>query len=677
MTDVPRWKRIPQVLTRAKISTLTQDLDAGDVLECYLLTRKVYLDRMANSTIAVSKQALGIRYRPPPNSIKRPLEITLEYGPMRSASQSSPESDYLMHDVVPRLNEETVSWENDAQVYVTRSITAEIYEDANYVSSLSGAVLPHLLEQACVYVTGAKTRRYQPFSIASRTEDGEHSLLTSSSDTDFCQFALETLASVGVVLSPVIPPAPAHVQLTATKVRRIAALEHAREIHTFYKHLYTCVENIASATVMNSPTSPDTNTMAPTQAPSRARRRLDDGIQTSPQPVSINDLSMLGDGNEATSSPSSDEEDRLPLPAQDNIGEGEPDLSNLTQTSPPTQTPSISSSPPEASPTSAPSLSPRPSTATEPTENPVTKTEEAQKAAEEAQEAADAASQAGNKQAADAASQAADAAQKAADVTAAQAAQVMQNSLLYGDGPTMASVLSKCLSDPVFGLSSNRNRTLQHGDNITAYLYWDGHFFFEADLVPPYVKVVPYQLHLPAPRTRLAASDMPADTFVDWALFLLILVMSLLGILLLAQAVLGRNFGIIPSLYKFQRWFFHPLEHDYSDLDDRSQADIMMETSPELDTEYDVIPLSMRGSSNSPITRPQRAVLTQYPRQSFSETDGSNASLEVEMAELHGDNGLLRSPDLVPDLTSRSKVAVPVSLTPSGAERKSFNGDIS
>lgn len=51
------------VLTRSVISSLVTDLDAGDVLECYALTRKTksHVSATTNNSIAITKAALGLR----------------------------------------------------------------------------------------------------------------------------------------------------------------------------------------------------------------------------------------------------------------------------------------------------------------------------------------------------------------------------------------------------------------------------------------------------------------------------------------------------------------------------------------------------------------------------------------------------------------------------------------
>jgi hypothetical protein len=160
---------VPQILTRSALQRLSSDLDAGDVLECYLLSRSTPLHGLVNSTITVTKQALGLRYRPRADTTggvyaeKEPLELTLEYGPMRAGAT-------LSHESIPRVVRETelsgetayVSWENEGKVYYTTAISSG-YLTANYLASLTGAVLNDLLMTAVEYAE--QHRRYQPFAV--------------------------------------------------------------------------------------------------------------------------------------------------------------------------------------------------------------------------------------------------------------------------------------------------------------------------------------------------------------------------------------------------------------------------------------------------------------------------------------------------------------------------------
>jgi hypothetical protein len=126
---------VPQILTRSALQRLSSDLDAGDVLECYLLSRSTPLHGLVNSTISVTKQALGLRYRPPQGAEssggvyaeKEALELTLEYGPMRMGVT-------LQHESIPRVVRETelsgetayVSWKTEGKVYYTTSSISSV-----------------------------------------------------------------------------------------------------------------------------------------------------------------------------------------------------------------------------------------------------------------------------------------------------------------------------------------------------------------------------------------------------------------------------------------------------------------------------------------------------------------------------------------------------------------------
>jgi hypothetical protein len=195
---------IPQVLARAAIPRITAGWDASDVLECYYLTRRTFLHGLANSTIPITKVALGIRYRPPAalSAVKhKVLELTLEYGPSRAGPDSQHES---IPRVVPDDDGAFVSWDNEAKVYYTTEIDASVYMRANYLASLSGAILAKLLQEALDFVEASRHRRYQPFAVYAAVNPDEEKikeprqLLRSSSDVDFLFQLYRTLARLGV-----------------------------------------------------------------------------------------------------------------------------------------------------------------------------------------------------------------------------------------------------------------------------------------------------------------------------------------------------------------------------------------------------------------------------------------------------------------------------------------------
>lgn len=94
---------VPQILTRSSVLPGVDELDAGDVIECYALMRPAPLENAfpsgtssSNQRIEVGKSAIAFRYKPksasPDATMKRQFELTLEYGPQRTGSDQSLES---------------------------------------------------------------------------------------------------------------------------------------------------------------------------------------------------------------------------------------------------------------------------------------------------------------------------------------------------------------------------------------------------------------------------------------------------------------------------------------------------------------------------------------------------------------------------------------------------------
>jgi hypothetical protein len=692
-----------QILTRAAVASLTADLDAGDVLECYLLSRSTQLHGLANSTIKVTKQALGLRYRPPADAsimhaAKNPLELTLEYGPMRAGAT-------LQHESIPRVVRETelsgetayVSWENEGKVYYTTTISHG-YLTANYLASLTGAVLNDLLLTAVDYAE--QHRRYQPFAVYEK----ERLLLRSSSDTDFMNALFKHLANVGVELAPVIHPIQWQVRLQAESVVKVQASVQAEQsvsrsvVAEFYSRLYKCLEAVATSDYSAYDTK-STSTMAPSMmpstmmpsttptlalasslAPTPITKAGDDG---SPAPTPLSPPTAIISTNAPSSSDfytgnNGTETDNNEDPPRRRVL-----ISDDTQENPPAK---------ETNNRSPESLSAAPSASPVEVQPQVSDSAQAAQAAADAAVAADQADHAGNTEAANAAHAAANAAQKAADVTASQANTMSKNALLYGDSTAMADAAAMCLHDPIYGLSTNATNF-----TTTAYLYWDGSFYYQVSLAAPYVKVVPLTTTMPQPPQLNASSG---GDLVDWSLALMILALFAIFILLLLQQILGRNFRIIRPLYKCQRWFFDPLHHTFDDMEDDERKG----RGTAFSFGEDVIPLSMGGRKPaSPpryrdfdpdhLSRDVELEMTERLRTSLSanalKKSSSNGSGRMGDESFHsynsdeGDNGgvpleekksrlqdeipvrLARNPDLVelPHLKSRSKVAVPVSLS--------------
>ncbi len=121
-------KSSPKILTRSTQLPALSALDAGDIVECYALTRMAKLENSAASAspynIIVRKSAIAFRYAPKSSSpdvvTKDPFELTLEYGPQRTGSTQS-------FEAMPSINGHSrdlayedgdgkyVSWENHGE----------------------------------------------------------------------------------------------------------------------------------------------------------------------------------------------------------------------------------------------------------------------------------------------------------------------------------------------------------------------------------------------------------------------------------------------------------------------------------------------------------------------------------------------------------------------------------
>ena len=296
-TDTEQQQRpqssIPQLLTFSDAQELVEYLDAGDALECYLLTRQTYLhysfgvsssESNSNTTssstgnsghkIPIQTTALGLRYRPPPGGSKAPLDLTLEYGPNREGRDNLQLSVPLIQESENPFDDDSwkpvkVTWANEGQVYYTTQISQDDYVTANYMASLTGAVLSDLLATASAYPT--LRRRYQPWEVV--TDDGENNsdgktsrkrlLFRSNSDYDFVQYLFQHLASVGVELSPVLIPIYYRLRLNAVRIQRNTfSPQGQKKMSQFYQNLYTCLESLATATVLAPPPTPQ-----PTSSP--------------------------------------------------------------------------------------------------------------------------------------------------------------------------------------------------------------------------------------------------------------------------------------------------------------------------------------------------------------------------------------------------------------------------
>jgi hypothetical protein len=542
----------PQILTASAILALTSGLDASDTLECYLLTREARLSGLANSTLPVHKLALGIRYNPSQQSTgsyyggrrhrRRALEITLEYGPARAG-------DGLLLESIPRVVERggengnnrrnrrtagaspssaqqsptasasdpddddddddpsAVLWDNRAVAYYTLRIDG--YRSADYVASMTGAVLKNLLQAALAYPLQRSRRRYQPFAVyrkssspqlplppdpsssgASQDESGSASsssstasspqqqqpppasevmVLRSSNDLDFVNALWQHLSEVGVELKPVILPIRWRVHLVASGIQKVATTTAAATTPNALNgdpsssstpegsgaggaipmhtvaDFYRRLYLCVEAMATANYSAFDNPAVATTTTANATAGRLAEELAQPPP----QDEEQESDTKNATIMPALGSLDEV-----SDVDDLEVNVTNAEMedeggaTEQQQQQPGQDSSAGQGPPIDTDQVA-----------------QDAQQAAHDAETAAHQAQHSGNEQAAQAAQAAADAAKKAADSTRGQAAMVAQKALLSGDGGSMAETISQCLSSPRYGISRNGSNT------TTVYLY--------------------------------------------------------------------------------------------------------------------------------------------------------------------------------------------------------------
>jgi hypothetical protein len=553
----------PRVLTRNLIPSLTHGLDASDMLECYTLVRSAPLHGIANSTITIQKQALGIRFRPKQDvaalNVKRPMELTLEFGPQRVGQDLN---DVAMPIVQMDETSSYLSWDNTGKVYFTRAIVKKNYLSSYYMASITGAVLDKLLTEAVEYAERRKI--YQPFAVYSEANGRE---LRSSSSSDFTWFTWTRLARLGVEIEPILPPPVYEARLWANSVTKVVPEPSvAAKAASFYQKLYSCLGAIATNDYGNfedaSSVAPTTSS-SPTTSPGSGdlRRRIEDKQEQ-------------GDAKNTENSTNGQKEE------QGKLQSGEEDVGNdSSSTATPTtfdatEPPTIHSPHPSASPTTDPgSSSPTeyeseeltitegdksPEDDSSPAE-PAKDAEKAKQAADDAQKAADEAKNAaqteGETKAADAAQAAADAAHAAADATSKAASKQAMDSLLSGDGSMMSAIATTCFTDPRYGIGSvDVNGTI----TAEAYLYRDSAFYYKLELVSPFIGVAKINRALPM---AIYPSDFGGGGDpLDWFLALSLAATLLFLVLLICQQT-GKNY--ITTLARCQRWFFNPRKYDY------------------------------------------------------------------------------------------------------------------
>lgn len=494
------------------------------------------------------------------------------------------------------------------------------------------------------------------------------------------------------------------------------------EAASFYKKLYQCLEAIATDdySAYEPPTLPPVSQIpssAPTieihldgqdasLPPAHDRKQSLASPSSAPHHKSTGEgrkgvdekptnrmlrirLDELADGQGETGDIDDDRDELVgsDSPGEDHLDAGteSPSPTNSSIADNPT-TPSPSLSPITDNPTISPApVSPVP---TQEVIVPEDKVEEAKQAAANAQQAADEAKNAaqteGDTKAADAAQTAATAAQAAVDATSNAAAKAAMDGLLSGDGATMTSIVTQCLTREKYGIASvNENGTA----TINAFLFVEGSTYYKLKMTSPYLEIAKINRALPKAVTRSEFEG--GGELIDFVLAFLVLSAIFLLVLALLQQV---GYECFQSLFRCQRWFFNPRKYDYegNTLDNVVGSFVSVGGG---------IPLSMGGQS--PNVSP---FITRRSSRKFAELElrkshlvGSSGfqecTLEVEMSNLsngrlkqmlsdHASSGsvtddmdeilsvvperLFRDPDLVemPHLKSTSRVAVPVGSNP-------------
>jgi hypothetical protein len=681
----------PLILTGSLLPSLIQQLDASDVLEAYALVRSAHLHQpIFNSTIVVQKMALGLRFRPPISSHKPPLELTLEYGPQRNGEN-------LLEDAMPFFSGDHVTWENEGQVYVTKSIGSE-WTKAYYMASLTGAVLGKLLEKANSY--NLEHGRYQPFSVLQHNK----LVLKSSDAQDFVLSMFQTMADVGVVIKPILPPPFFTVTLHVESITKVSGYQDdgtkaSTQASHFFDRMSACITAIATENYKDyTPTASPSRHIS--QKPSRTPSTIP-SISPSRTPVAI-----LDDKSKSSHKPSHQKShhNSAPIPTKENNVVLNITYGHSTQTTPKprpirednaatttnndddttgqrryfhlrrlfetlqfkaeTITPKTSISERlDSSNTTTTTPSPAPTIATDNSNASSTTTsiptviipvpgDEATEAVKAAQEAVNAAQEAKNfssseasEKAANAAQAAAQAAQKAADASAQTAYHQMRGYITSGDGELVSSAIRQCFTNLLFGVADGSGSS--SAPTAVAYLYLDGSFYYRLNMTEPYLSVVRQHRPMPTPPSFKRSIMNGGGDFIDWTLALAIGMAVVLGILMLLQQI-----GIRIFLYKSQKKFFdpHAIEKDEIELDEHMHRQLHGQGHSH-GFEPDVIPWSMSGKSSS---------RSQHGKKTMTPASVKPAS-ELEMVESIFHRG---DPDFVdlPHLKSTSKVAVPVSL---------------
>lgn len=516
---------LAQILTKASLGSLTI-LDAGDFVECYLLTRQAILKSplvinpatpTTNSTtqqqqqqqyVTARKSALGFRYkarRPGDVHEKEKFELTLEYGPQRTGAKMDSEAMPMVS--VGDGGEGFVSWENEGKVYFETVILSSQWENAVYLCPITGAVLSKILDLALDFVTGHP--RYQPFEVFNFATNDV--VLRSSSSDDFVWKMLDGMAKMYVDITPILIPPKRKLRLYVNgteNVQKMTAVEVRGEedgVKQFYEKFYQCAKSLitgddsyfeafgtsGASTTEEEEGDNNNNDTRVIQESIPDTDNFESSILTdSPygDDITLNDDDIKSPNDELPTEDVASQEETSQLGVAVTVQEATAQLdlqeeaATLLDTSS-NDTASSSSSTPTQSPTDIFA-----------TVEAVTK----------------------------------EAAAKEAAAKEAAAAAAMQ-SLYSGDGSLITSTLSPCLYDPTYKINS------------TIFLFIDGTSYFQMKLVEPYWEAISLHESVPPPTKQPEGKG----DFLDWFLVLFLSTMLLFGVLLalnkMGCAILGKK----------------------------------------------------------------------------------------------------------------------------------------
>ena len=273
-----------QILDRSTVIPSWKDLDASDAVECYVLARKAKLKNIQTHSeehIWIRKTALAFRYKPNRSHLYERLEknkqafaITLEYGPQRTGSTLASEAMPIIHN----LEEEEVSWENEAKIYYsTANLSSSSWTEAYYMAHITGAVLSDVMEFIMNYPN--QHSRYQPFSVIESST--ERQVLRSSNSDDFVWNVMNYMSQRYVNIRPVLAPqrhsVRFHVEDPSRDITRFSSSSKVNGTYIgnlaahFYQHFYNCATAIRTgdySLFTPPPTSSPTNLFSSTPSTS-------------------------------------------------------------------------------------------------------------------------------------------------------------------------------------------------------------------------------------------------------------------------------------------------------------------------------------------------------------------------------------------------------------------------